>query len=32
MNRPIYCRTSGLPLNECRCYRCKQPVSQESKK
>ena len=23
MNRPIYCRTSGLPINECNCCRCR---------
>lgn len=22
MNRPIYCRTSGLPITECTCHRC----------
>lgn len=23
MTRPIYCRTSGLPINECNCCRRK---------
>lgn len=23
MNRPTYCRTSGQPVGECRCIRCR---------
>lgn len=23
MTRPIYCRTSGMLINECKCLRCR---------